>query len=241
LGNPKGDVLMFKGIHFFNGRSSIRSGNAVKVTLSTAKSAPQKGLWLLIICCIALPLYRILPTWVAWESNILENAQAIVLLGGFLIALHFAYVDNHNQWRKFWSAMAPFWLVLFGREINWGRVFLAPTGFGSIHGPNFPPLSSLWYSPVVKPLVALCLLGGGYLFFKYRGYLMLFQLFHQKRFPILEMTIAIVAIAASPLAEHDCFHFLGERCELMEELLELISYLGLFITQLDVFFQTKRD
>jgi hypothetical protein len=232
---------MFKKIHLFNDRLIIQSGNEVKVTLPAAKSALQKGARILMICCLVClyPLYRILPTWVAWENNILENAQAIVFLGGFLIALRFAYVNGHNQWRNFWLAMAPLWLVLFGREVNWGRVFFAPVGWGSLHGPNFPPLSSLWYSPVVKPLISLCLLWGFYLFFKYRGYLMLFQLFRQKHFPIFEMTIAILAIVVSTLAEHDYFHFFRERSELMEELLELISYLGLFITQLDIFFQTR--
>ncbi|HBF37748.1 MAG TPA: hypothetical protein DDW50_10540, partial [Firmicutes bacterium] len=94
--------------------------------------------------------------------------------------------------------------------------------------------------PVVYPLIGLCLVWGFYLFFRYRGFHMLSQLLHQKRFPIFEMTVAVLTIAFSPIAEKDYLHIFGVRCELMEEILELISYLGLFITQLDIFMETRR-
>ncbi len=234
---------MFKGIQAFNGKGSIQAGSEGKIALLQTQSVLQKGLrFFLIVCLVSLyPLYRILPIWVAWENNILENAQAIVLFGGFLISLYFAYLAARSKRNKFWLAVSPFWFILWGREINWGRVFLKPIGMEKIHGPKFPPLHSLWYGPIVKPLLVFCILLGFYLLFKYHGYHLLRQLFHQKGFPIFELTIAVLVIVLSPLAEHNYSHLFGMRNELMEEILELISYIGLFISQLDIFFQTQQE
>jgi hypothetical protein len=122
-----------------------------------------------------------------------------------------------------------------------GQSFFSPIGIENIHGPVLPPLRDLWYSPLVKPLVGFCLVEGLYLFFKYRCYRLLFRLFREKRFPLLELVIAFLAIALSGPAEHNYLHLLGNRCELLEEILELLSYSGLLITQLAIFSQTKSD
>ncbi len=201
----------------------------------------QKGLQIFLICFLVLiyPLYRILPLWVGWENNILENAQVVILLLGFLVALYFASMNRNMVETKLWIAMSPFWLVLCGRELNWGRVFLVPIEVNKAHGFVFPPLKALWYSPVIYPLIFLCLTFGFYLFFKNRCYRILLQLGREKRFPVPELLIAILAMMLFQMAESDHFLLLGVRNELMEELLELLFYASLFIIQLDIFFRIR--
>jgi hypothetical protein len=121
---------MSKGIQSLNEKQSIQHTVGMKVCRQTTGFTLQKGLRIFLICYLVLiyPLYRILPIWVAWENNIFENTQAVVLFAGFLSALYFAYETRNTMGAKLWLAVSPFWFVLFGREINWGRVFFRRSG-----------------------------------------------------------------------------------------------------------------
>ncbi len=226
----------------FNGNPAIHHDGKTKNTPQRIKPVYLKGLRICLICFLVLiyPLYRILPLWMAWENNILENTQAVILLAGFLVALYFAFLTRDTVETKFWRAIAPFWLLALGRELSWGRVFLMPIKFTS-HGPVFPPMDTIPYHPAIYLVVFLCLVFGLYSFFKNRCYRILLQSVRQKRFPILEFAIIIVAAILSTLAEKDHFHLLGVHNEAMEELLELLSYMGLFLTQLNFYSQAKPE
>ena len=189
----------------------------------------------------AYPLCQILPRSFGWENGVLENTQAFVLFLGFGFALYFAYRTRKSLLAKLWLAATPFWFFLFGRELAWGADFLPPLRI-DLSGPVLPSSNALWYKPAVYPLLAVFLLWGLYLFFKNRLYRILFELMREKRFPFVEFGIAVLAFLISTSAEHHGFirfEIAGGRNQLLEELTELLFDLGLFITQLNVFFQTS--
>jgi hypothetical protein len=198
-----------------------------------------RRLQILLLCLLVAiyTLYRTLPLELAGENHLLENTQAIVLGLGFLLSLYFAYLNHHRLERKIWPVIAVVWLILCGRELNWGRVFFALPATGSSHSAVYPPLQSLWYGPAVYPLIFLALAGACYGFFKSRCDRIVAQWIRQKRFPILELAIAATAIFLASQAEGDPWRWLGKRHQLLEELLELLAYLSLFIGQLDTFWK----
>ncbi len=193
----------------------------------------------LFLLLLAYPLSLILPRSLAWESGLIEDIQAGLLFGGFLVALYFAFRSQEPLKRKLWLSVTPFWLIIMLRELDWGAAFFPPTAMGP-NGPKLAHLRDLWYGPYVYPILAVFLGWGLYLFFKHRLYRLLFQELRLKRFPTFEFTIAFIAIFISTFAEHKGYALLGNRHQLMEELTELTFYVGLLITQIKLFFSLKR-
>ncbi|MCH3950271.1 MAG: hypothetical protein LKE33_04940 [Acidaminococcus sp.] len=78
----------------------------------------------LIYFCVFLPLSFILPERIAWENGPIEMTQNMVLLFGVFWNLNTYFRSSSVSRNKIWLFLAGFFLLLFGREISWGRVFL---------------------------------------------------------------------------------------------------------------------
>lgn len=53
--------------------------------------------------------------------TIIEHFQLLILSLGFLISLYFTLSKCHQK--HFWLWTSIWWLILFGRSINWGRLY----------------------------------------------------------------------------------------------------------------------
>jgi hypothetical protein len=82
-----------------------------------------------------LPLTFLLPTWVSWENGILENLQAVILCMGALLILYCYRTSPSLRVRTLGLPFFLSFLLVLGRELNWGRVFFQ-TGCNS-KGPVF--------------------------------------------------------------------------------------------------------
>lgn len=193
----------------------------------------------LFLLLLAYPLSLLLPRSLAWENGFIEDLQAIVLFGGFLVAFYCAFRSSETPHRQLWLSVSPYWLIIMLRELDWGAAFYPPIAMGP-NGPKLAHLGDLWFGPYVYPLLTLFLGWGLYLFFKNRLYRLLFQEIRLKRFPTVEVTVAFIAIIISTLAEHKGYALLGNRHQLLEELTEFTFYVGMLIAQIKLFLSLKR-
>lgn len=83
----------------------------------------------------------VMPPWLAWENGPIEMLQNIVLLGETMLCLYFFRQTAGQHIHKLWLAAAGYFLLLFGREISWGRVFFQ-RGIDE-HGPYFISMNSV--------------------------------------------------------------------------------------------------
>jgi hypothetical protein len=102
-----------------------------------------------------LPLALLLPANWGYENGPLENAQVAIVALGFAASIFFLRKER-DPIRWFGLAAAPVLLVLIGRELSWGAVFLEPE-FTRSGAPVFTS-RHLWYKPVVAPTVAALIL-----------------------------------------------------------------------------------
>jgi hypothetical protein len=77
----------------------------------------------LIYFCVFLPLSFILPEQFAWENGPIEMTQNITLLFGVFWNLCIYFRPSPVSRNRVWLLLAGFFLLLFGREISWGRIF----------------------------------------------------------------------------------------------------------------------
>lgn len=191
------------------------------------------------------PLAFKLPVKWSWENQFIENAQAGVLLVGFLLALYFAFKAPKRSCSWFWLMIAPIWFILFARELSWGAVFLEPSSMDVLTGPIFSS-SRLWYKSVVYPCVgglALCCLC---IFVLSKQYHTLARLWRWRGFPVLEMVLAVFGALLSTAAEgHGGLVLPGGlghgQAQIVEELSELFVYIAIFAAQWRVYICFKRQ
>lgn len=192
---------------------------------------------LIVLLIAAYPLAKVLPSRFGWENGVIENFQVIVLLLGMTIALLFAFQNRKTPpLTSFGWACAIIWFICFAREISWGAVFFPPLDFGN-HGPVYSS-RSLWYKEAVYPVIALLIGTSIFLFIKYRVHHLFLDLIRQKRFPWLETGTVFLAMLISNFAEGHG-QIIGPHHQVLEELTELLAYLGLFFIQLQIFIQTR--
>lgn len=100
-----------------------------------------------IVLLIAVwPLAFLLPDWAFWENNWIENIEALILLGGFLMTVRWSMLGSRSE-RWLWLSAAVLLLVALGRELSWGRVFY-PMAW-TANGPEFPGISEVWFGGYV--------------------------------------------------------------------------------------------
>lgn len=103
----------------------------------------------------AIPLAICLPKWAFWENHWVENMQAVVLLGACLFNFVWAIKseDSISYLKSIYISEAILFLVAFGREISWGRIFY-PVGMGS-EGPEFLSIKEVWFGPYLPWVLGL--------------------------------------------------------------------------------------
>jgi hypothetical protein len=178
----------------------------------------------------AYPLARILPPQLAWENNVIESLQALLLL---LIALLCFSVPTEFLRRQS-RALGCFFLLLLGRELSWGRVFF-PTGVIDELGPNFISMSNIPGHQFIHAAIFLALC------FILRAIVKSFNwtaLAHVP-IPVVTFIILLVATAGQLCAERHLFAGLTlPQNQTLEELLELCIYMELF--QLSLYYGLMR-
>ena len=71
-----------------------------------------------IVLLIAVwPLALLLPDWAFWENNWIENIEALILLGGFVMTLKWSMSGARSE-RWLWLSAAVLFLVALGRELS---------------------------------------------------------------------------------------------------------------------------
>lgn len=191
----------------------------------------ERFLYLILISCLILayPAARVLPAFWSWENGPFEWTQVCLLLAGGCAAWWWSRHTSSRPLAQFWSYQTPVWLVLLGRETSWGAAFFPYQSVGP-HGPVLVSSKSLWYGPVIDPLLGLILIFIIYQVVKYRLYRIPLQLFKAKRFPVLAFGIAFFAIIMANCAEKDMFTLPNDGNLLLEEYFETLFYLGLLAT-----------
>ncbi|WP_132548047.1 hypothetical protein [Pectinatus cerevisiiphilus] len=100
---------------------------------------------------LVLPLSFILPTPLGWENGPLENSQVVILLIAMLLNLYWFYKKKH----LFQLTASGAFLLLAGREVNWGRCFF-PIGMGP-DGPIFIPMEQFPHHTMINTVIGIML------------------------------------------------------------------------------------
>lgn len=105
----------------------------------------------LIFIPILFLLCRRLPVQAGWENGFFEVLQNVVLGVAVLASLLMAALRREHVQRNFWLGVSLVWLLMLGRELSWGAVFLAPASFDPISGPYFSS-QLLSYRPAIAAI-----------------------------------------------------------------------------------------
>lgn len=188
--------------------------------------------FLLLGLFLCLPLSLAVPMEWGWENGVVENAQVVVLLAGLFFAFQAWRHGPRGDASTLALCLLPVWLLLTGRELSWGSVFLDPLGFG----PDGPIYSSrvLWYRPLVPPIAGLMLLGSVYLAWRQRLHRYLLRLVASGRFPWMSIVLVLGAALGSTAGEGHLPAFaqhLLDHSLVLEEMSEAVGYLAMVVGQ----------
>lgn len=167
-----------------------------------------------------------LPVSWGWENGFLEWLQVVILAVGLVLNCkwwHDAKSNGNHSRERFLLWASPLWLLMIGRELSWGRVFY-PNGFNAVNGPSFVSLAQLPYGSIVNPMLAAVIVVWLFAVIKYGLYKIPYQLLKEKRFPVSELAITILALAVAGFGEKKL------HLPVMEEFNECVAYLGLILT-----------
>ena len=109
---------------------------------------------LIILSIVLIPLAVVLPKEYGFENHLLENIEVIILSSGIIINLLKIRDYTIYESVKFYIASILVFVLMIGRELNWGRVFY-PVMIKNDGDVVFISLNKLWYGSVVYPLVAI--------------------------------------------------------------------------------------
>jgi hypothetical protein len=181
--------------------------------------------WFLLIALATAFLTRQhLPCSWSWEDGPVENAQVIILAVGMVLSLWWGYkakAVKHIAFARFWIWMALGWLILVGRELSWGRVLFVMNP-GS-HEPAFISLHDLKFGFIIRLLPIILMLLWVFGLIRSKFYRIPFQLVRERRFPVSEFAITLLAVVLMNLAEGII------NSQIMEETTEAIMYLSLIV------------
>lgn len=157
---------------------------------------------------------RYLPLWLGDENGWIENVQVVILLWAMYICKRKIDVGGG----ELWLAGLLTTILLVGRELSWGRVFLTPLADG-----GFPPVAALPYGKVLYPAIGICM--AVILVLLVRGGLVRYLRTHGLPRPYF----CWMAVAAAVVVEAEKYHlFAWTKGMLIEEIAELFVY-GLFL------------
>lgn len=193
--------------------------------------------FLLIIATIPLGIY--LPKWVFWENNWVENMQALVLLGAFLFNMSWAMrletvvaskaVDTiKKKIKAVFISEAVLFLVAFGREISWGRIFY-PKGMGP-EGPEFFGIKEVRFGPYLPWVLGIAVIILVYNLWRSRQIISHMLRLHKQDYLLrvyfvlflFGLALSETVFEKSWISTIDAYH------QSFEELFELIGYWSAF-------------
>ena len=187
---------------------------------------------LLLSLFLCYPLSRIVPVEWGWENGVVENAQVLVLLAGLVFAAHAWRRGPKGKAAMLALCVVPVWLLLVGRELSWGSVFLDPSGFGG-DGPIYRS-RVLWYRPLVPPFAGLMLAASLYLAWRHRLHRFLLEVVTSGRFPWGCVLLILGAALGSTIGEGHVPQvvrgFFGHAL-VFEEMAELVGYMAMVTAQ----------
>jgi len=188
--------------------------------------------FLLLCLFLCYPLSRMVPVDWGWENGVVENTQVVVLLAGLFFACR-AWLRTPKDASSTLALCAiPVWMILAGREMSWGAVFLPPLGFG----PDGPIYSSsvLPYRPAVPFVAGLLVLASLAVGWRNGVHRHLKAIVAHRAFPWMCVLIVLGAALGSTISEGHLPRFardLVDRSEVLEEMAECVGYLAMVTAQ----------
>lgn len=171
---------------------------------------------------VLFPLSFLLPGPFAWENGPIEMGQNMILLTGIIWSIYHYTQETHLHRPSYWLFAASFFLLLFGREISWGRIFLLKEMTET--GPVFWSMKDLPYHRVIDGAIGLLSAAVIHLF--YQSVNVQKNLHCLKKNRLMFLLTVLAAILALMGDKGQLFH--DFRDETMEELSELFVYLQVF-------------
>lgn len=171
---------------------------------------------------VLFPLSFLLPGPFAWENGPIEMGQNMILLTGIIWSIYHYTQETHLHRPSYWLFAASFFLLLFGREISWGRIFLLKEMTET--GPVFWSMKDLPYHRVIDGAIGLLSAAVIHLFYQSVNVQKILHCLKKNRLMFLLTVLA--AILALMGDKGQLFH--DFRDETMEELSELFVYLQVF-------------
>ena len=166
----------------------------------------------LIIALLVYPAIQYLPKTWGYENGILENAQMIILLIGFILALKSKY---HKQFFNFAALIIT---IIALREINCGRTIFFPIP-GTVN--QFYKWKDIPYGYLAHPLYGLYIAWVAIYFLKNKCYIPLKNMLTKIPLPVWNIAMMFLGIGLGEYAEN-CTH-----CFVFEEMGELLFYVSL--------------
>ncbi|RKS87670.1 hypothetical protein DES39_0911 [Orbus hercynius] len=195
---------------------------------------------IMLIYVLLYPMAWFFPVQFGWENGLFENTQLAVCFVGFALATYAFYYEKRCDLRWFWTMIMVIWFIMFWRELSWGACLYPPTTMNTETGGAYPS-SSLWYKPIIHPLLWALLAAIVLVFFVKRQYRTVTMLWREKQFPLVEFILAAIGALISTASEGHMHlslpwvnGFSEGQMQIMEELAELAMYLALFTAQLRV-------
>lgn len=171
---------------------------------------------------VLFPLSFLLPGPFAWENGPIGMGQNMILLTGIIWSIYHYTQETHLHRPSYWLFAASFFLLLFGREISWGRIFLLKEMTET--GPVFWSMKDLPYHRVIDGAIGLLSAAVIHLF--YQSVNVQKTLHCLKKNRLMFLLTVLAAILALMGDKGQLFH--DFRDETMEELSELFVYLQVF-------------
>ena len=147
----------FSPENFTNQDYALRLVDWMDLEAQAIKRQFHKGLVILAVCAVLcfIPLLFTGPSF-AWENGPLEMAQNVVLFFETCLFLYFYRGAKGSRYQGLWLTTAGLFLILFGRELSWGRVFFFKEM--ASYGPAFYSLREIPYGFLVNWVVGALML-----------------------------------------------------------------------------------
>lgn len=171
-------------------------------------------LWLLLIYIpFVFIVKEFLPQNIACENGAIENFQLVLLAVGVYLFWQVMKKTNIKYDRYIWQAGMLFYILLFGRELSWGRaVLMRDDG-------TMPQWSDLGlYGQIAHPLISIALVYLCILF--YRGGF--FRFLTTVKIPMWDLVFLVMFVVLVDISEH--YNFSIFHGQIDEELFECAMY-----------------
>lgn len=89
-----------------------------------------------------------MPAHLGEENSWFENIQVVVLAYGAYVC--YRKMATGGEYYSLWLAGLLTTILMIGRELSWGRVFLEPLPNGA-----FPPVAALPYGKILYPIIGI--------------------------------------------------------------------------------------